>query len=154
MARRRFELTDEQFERIEVVLPSESEGRGRPMKDHRPIVNGIFWILRTGAPWRDLPARYLPARYGPWKTVYDRFRQWSEDGTLAAMVERLQAELDLKEEIDWSQFDIDSTSVRASRAAAGGPGDAKKGSAPSMKTRETAQHSATAAGAFPPKSTW
>jgi transposase len=149
MARRRFELTDEQFERIEAVLPSESEGRGRPMKDHRPIINGIFWILRTGAPWRD-----LPARYGPWKTVYDRFRQWSEDGTLAAMVERLQAELDLKGEIDWSQFDIDSTSVRASRAAAGGPDDDKKGNAPNMKMRETARGSATGAGAFPPKYTW
>lgn len=149
MARRRFELTDAQYERIEGLLPSESEGRGRPMKDHRPLVDGIFWILRTGAPWRD-----LPARYGPWKTVYDRFRRWTEDGTLAAMVKRLQADLDLKEEIDWSQFNIDSTSVRASRAAAGGADDAKKGSAPDMKTRETARRSATGAGAFPPKSTW
>ena len=52
MPRRRYELTDEQFERIEPVLP-EVEGRGCPYKDHRQVLNGIFWILRSGAPWRD-----------------------------------------------------------------------------------------------------
>ncbi|MDH4187214.1 MAG: transposase [Nitrospira sp.] len=43
----------------------------------RMMLNGMFWILNTGAPWRD-----LPERYGPWRTVYDRFNLWSQDGTL------------------------------------------------------------------------
>lgn len=73
MPRRRYELTDEQYERIEHLLP-EVEGRGCPYNDHRKVLNGIFWILRSGAPWRD-----VPERYGNWKTVYDRFRRWAED---------------------------------------------------------------------------
>jgi transposase len=120
-SKRRYELTDEQFERIAEVLPS-VDGRGRPYKDHRQVVNGIFWVLRSGAPWRD-----LPDRYGKWKTVYDRFRRWAEDGTLDRIVEHLQGELDEEGRIDWSQFNVDGTTVRASRAAAGGPEDDKKG---------------------------
>ena len=76
------------------------------------MVNGIFWILRTGAPWRD-----LPGRYGKWKTVYDRFRTWAEDGTLERILCELRQELDLKEEIDWTQFHVDGTAVRAHRSA-------------------------------------
>lgn len=121
MARRRYELTDEQFDRIEGLLPT-VQGRGRPFKDHRQIINGIFWVLRSGAPWRD-----LPKRYGSWKTVYDRFRRWAEDGTLERIVRQLQGELDAEGRIDWEQFNVDSTIVRASRAAAGGPDDDKKG---------------------------
>lgn len=121
MARKRYELTDEQFERIEDLLPS-VEGRGRRYEDHRTVINGIFWMLGTGAPWRD-----LPDRYGKWKTVYDRFRRWAEDGTLQRMVERLQADLDEHGEIDWDLFCIDGSTVPASRAAAGGPEDDKKG---------------------------
>lgn len=121
MARRRYELTDEQFDRIEGLLPT-VEGRGRPFKDHRQVVNGIFWVLRSGAPWRD-----LPERYGSWKTVYDRFRRWAKDGTLECIVSQLQGELDAEGRIDWEQFNVDSTIVRAGRAAAGGPADDKKG---------------------------
>lgn len=121
MARRRYELTDEQFDRIEGLLPT-VQGRGRPFKDHRQIINGIFWVLRSGAPWRD-----LPKRYGSWKTVYDRFRRWAEDGTLERIVRQLQGELDAEGRIDWEQFNVDSTIVGASRAAAGGPDDDKKG---------------------------
>lgn len=128
MARRRYELSDEQFDRIEDLLPSNEGQRGRPFKDHRPVINGIFWILGTGAPWRD-----LPERYGAWKTVYDRFRTWSDDGTLQRIVDRLQADLDEDGEIDWELFCIDGSTVPASRAAAGGPEDDKKG----IETTET-----------------
>lgn len=121
MGQRRFELSDEQFEQIEPYLP-EVSGRGRPYQDHRPMVNGIFWILRTGAPWRD-----LPGRYGNWKTVYDRFRTWAEDGTLGCILRELRQDLDLDGEIDWTQFNVDGTTVRAHRSAAGGPSDDKKG---------------------------
>ena len=106
MARRRYELTDEQFERIENALP-EADGRGRPYEDHQKVINGIFWVLRSGAPWRD-----LPERYGSWKTVYDRFRRWAEDGTLQSIVEKLQGELDAEGHIDWGQFNVDSTIVQ------------------------------------------
>lgn len=128
MARRRYELTDEQFERIEDLLPS-VEGRGRPFEDHRRVINGIFWILRSGAPWRD-----LPDRYGKWKTVYDRFRRWAQDGTLDRIAGELQGELDAGGKIDWGQFNIDGTNVPASRAAAGGPDDGKKGSETGERT--------------------
>lgn len=130
MPRRRYELTDEQFERIEGALP-EVDGRGRPYKDHRKVINGIFWVLRSGAPWRD-----LPERYGPWKTVYDRFRRWAEDGTLELIVRHLQGELDAEGRVDWNQFNVDSTIVQASRAASGGPNDDKKGTEPAEKSRE------------------
>ena len=86
------------------------------------MVNGIFWILRTGAPWRD-----LPGRYGNWKTVYDRFRTWAEDGTLERILRELRQDLDLNSEIDWTQFNVDGTTVRVHRSAAGGPADDKKG---------------------------
>jgi transposase len=129
-SRRRYELSDEQFERVEPVLPS-VEGRGRPFKDHRQVVNGIFWVLRSGAPWRD-----LPSRYGKWKTARcDRFSRWAEDGTLDRIVEHLQGELDAEGRIDWDQFNVDGTTVPASRAAAGGPDDDKKGIGPSEKTK-------------------
>ena len=130
MPRRRYELTDEQFQRLEPLLP-EVEGRGCPYKDHRQVLNGIFWILRSGAPWRD-----MPKRYGSWKTVYDRFRRWAEDGTLEAIVRHLQGELDAEGRIDWSQFNVDSTIVQAARAAAGGPNDDKKGIEPAETTPE------------------
>ena len=112
---RRYELTDEQFERIEWLLPVRvGPAGGRPWEDHRMIINGVLWILRTGAPWRD-----VPERYGPWQTVYDRFNHWRKDGTWDKVVAHLQAELEAKAGIDWSMFCIDGTNVRAARCAAG-----------------------------------
>jgi transposase len=68
--RRRYELTDQQFERIEDALP-EVDGRGRPYEDHRKVMGGIFRADGSGAPWRD-----LPERYGSWWATYDHFRRW------------------------------------------------------------------------------
>ncbi|MCS4034654.1 transposase [Salinibacter ruber] len=67
---------------------------------------------------------------GNWKTAYDRFRRWAEDGTLESIVRHLQGELEAEGRIDWSQFNVDSTIVQAARAAAGGPNDSKKGTEP------------------------
>ena len=68
---RRYELTDQEWNRIKDLLPPEKSGkRGRPSKDNRMILNAMVWIARSGAPWRD-----LPKRYGPWETVYSRFRK-------------------------------------------------------------------------------
>jgi transposase len=111
---RRYELSDPQWARIAPLFPPQA-GKGRPPNDHRAIVNGILWILHTGAPWRD-----LPERYGPWQTVFDRFNGWRRDGTWARIVTSLLDELDDKGQIDHDLWCIDGTVVRASRAAAGG----------------------------------
>ena len=76
---RRYELTDEEWNRIAPLLPPENTGKqGRPRKDNRIILNGMVWLARSGAPWRD-----LPERYGSWQTVYSRFRKWIDDGIQA-----------------------------------------------------------------------
>jgi transposase len=112
---RRYELTDEQFARIEPLLPPRTgPDGGRPWEDHRRIINGVLWVLRSGAPWRD-----VPERYGPWQTVYDRFNFWRKDGTWALILAHLQAERDAAGGIDWSLFSIDGTHVRAARCAGG-----------------------------------
>ena len=73
---RRHEMTDVQYESISHLLP-ENGARGGQWVEHLKILNGMFWRLRTGSPWRG-----VPGRYGPWSTVYDRFRRWARDGTL------------------------------------------------------------------------
>ncbi len=57
---RRHELTDDHWDRLAPLLPPQRPTTGRPAKDHRTVLNGILWVLRTGAPWRDLPERYGP----------------------------------------------------------------------------------------------
>lgn len=110
---RRHELSDAEWGLIKDLLPRK-DGAGRPWKDHRTILNGMMWIVRTGAPWRD-----LPERYGKWQTVYDRFNRWSRDGTIDRILRKLQIRLDKEGKIDWDLWCIDGTSIRASRAAAG-----------------------------------
>lgn len=109
----RHELTDWQWEQIEDMMP-EVGVRGRPWNAHRTAMNGMFWILNTGAPWRD-----LPERYGPWKSVYDRFRRWSGEGLIDQILERLQMRLDTNGYIDWDLWCIDGSSIRAHKCAAG-----------------------------------
>ena len=123
---RRYELTDEQWELIRELLPPNRKQRGCPWKDHRTILNAIFWILRSGAPWRD-----LPERYGPWQTVYDRFRRWQREGLFDRILEQLQVRLDAEGRIDWDLWCVDGSSIRASKAAAGG---GKKGATKSPET--------------------
>ncbi len=72
---RRYELTDQEWEQIASLLPPEKTGKpGRPSKDNRTMLNGMVWIARSGAPWRD-----LPERSGPWNSVYSRFCKWIDD---------------------------------------------------------------------------
>lgn len=138
---RRHEITDEQWELVRDLLP-QNEGVGRPWKDHHQILNGMFWILNSGAPWRD-----LPERYGPWQTVYDRFRRWEKDGTIDRILEALQIRLDQNGYIDWDLWCVDGSSVRAHKAAAGAP---KKGMRRSPKATLWAAQEAVGA----PRSTW
>jgi len=107
---RRHELTDEQFARLEPYLPK----GGHPWAEHRRILNGLFWKLHTGAQWRD-----IPERYGPWTTIYDRYRRSSQEGRFACLLVVLRDTLDAQGLLDWEQWWLDSTSIRASRAAAG-----------------------------------
>jgi len=121
---RRYELTDTHWQLIEDLFPNQT--MGRPRRSDRTVLNGIFWILGSmilcsGAAWRD-----LPERYGPWKTVYHRFRQWQASGLFDSILERLHIELPGEQGlidylIDYSTWMIDSTSIRASRAASGAP---------------------------------
>lgn len=106
----RYDLTDFEWRVIEPLLPNKP--RGVPRVDDRRVLNGIFWVLRSGAPWRD-----LPERYGPRTTCYNRFVRWRKAGVW----DRLMA--DITKAHDGEIQMIDSTSVRAHQQAA----TAKKG---------------------------
>jgi transposase len=114
---RRYELSERKWSRIAPLMPHRTHHgeAGHPFNDPRPIVNGILWVLHTGAPWRD-----LPERYGPWETVFKCFNRWREDGTWTRIVTSLLDELDDKKQIDHDLWCIDGSVIRASRAAAGG----------------------------------
>ena len=122
---KRHELEDHEWELVRELL-ERGKGRGRRMEDPRSVLNGMMWILRTGAPWRD-----LPERYGPWESVYYHFRKWSDDGTLDRLVEALQLRLDEQGYIEWDLWCVDGSTVRAQKAAAGA---GKKGVRRSRKT--------------------
>ena len=80
--RRRYELSDEQWELIQPLLPA-ATATGRPRHDDRTTLNGVFWKLCSGATWRD-----VPERYGKWRTVYDRFAGYRDDGTFEVACSR------------------------------------------------------------------
>ena len=109
----RFELTDVEYARIMPLLPAMTPQRGGRWRDHRQVINGIVFRVRTGVPWRD-----VPERYGPWKTLYKRFTRWQEDGTWARIESMLQADADAAGDLDW-HANADSTIVRAHQHAAG-----------------------------------
>lgn len=114
----RGEITDTAWACIPPLVPP-SGGRGGQWRDHRRVIAGILWKLRTGAPWRD-----LPERYGKWQTVYDRFVRWQRDGTWDRLLTMVQTKSDAVGEVVW-EVSVDATSVRAHQHAAG----AKKGAA-------------------------
>ena len=103
---RRYEISDEQWERIKEMFPRVKTGR--PDKDSRLIFNAIFWIVCSGASWRD-----LPERFGSWKTVYPRFCKQRDEGTLFRVFEGL------KKYSDYENLSIDSTTVKAHQSSAG-----------------------------------
>jgi transposase len=133
----RHQLTDEQWILVEPFVPQKSARTGRPAEDAREMLDGILWILRTGAPWRD-----LPERFGPWKTVYDYFSNWRKSGVFDRILEALQIRLDRDGKIDWDLWCIAGSNARAARCAAG----ADKKVAPGTKTsRQTTRWAAAAA---------
>ncbi|WP_387682231.1 IS5 family transposase [Streptomyces avermitilis] len=131
----RGELTDAAWERIAPLLPG-VDGRGRPWRDHRQVINGVLWRLRTGAPWRD-----LPERYGPWQTAYERFARWEADGTWARLLEQVQVRDDSVGAVEWT-VSVDSTINRAHQHAAGAR---KKGPTAGDELEDPARPSASQA---------
>ncbi len=111
----RHDLTDAEWAHLDRFLPSQPK-MGRPRRDRRQLLNGMLWILRTGAPWRD-----LPAEYGPWQTVYFRFNAWRKAGLWQTILEQLLIAMHQQKLLDHRLWAIDGTSIRAHKAAAGGP---------------------------------
>ena len=130
---RRYALRDDQWARIEHLLPGREGYVGGTAADNRLFVDAVLYRYRAGIPWRD-----LPERFGPWRTVYSRFRRWQHAGVWARVLAALQADGDAQGDLDWSLHFVDGTTVRAHQHAAG----AKKGAA----TRPSA---ARAAGSRP-----
>jgi transposase len=92
------DLTDEQWKTLDLLIPkpeTRSDGRGRPWKSHRSVINGILWVLRTGAPWAD-----LPDRYPSFQTCHRRFQQWVRSGVMAKIMTALASKLTAKHGID------------------------------------------------------
>ena len=105
-------LTDAQWRRIEPLIPGKEGDRGRHGEDNRLFVDAVLWLVRAGAPWRD-----LPKEFGNWNSVFQRFRRWAKKGVWKSLFNALVEYPDLEYLI------IDSTIVRAHQHAAG----AKKG---------------------------
>jgi transposase len=78
------------------------------------MLDGVLWVHCSGAAWRD-----MPARFGPWSTVYQRLRDWRNQGTFDQMLKRLHLGLNEQGLIDLQTWMIDSTAVRATRASSG-----------------------------------
>jgi transposase len=110
---RRGDLSNEQWAVLEPLLPKGKKSGRPPLWTKRQLINGIRWRTRTGAPWRD-----VPARYGPWQTVYGLFRRWQRDGTWKRILSQLQARADGQGLITWD-VSVDSTVSRAHQHAAG-----------------------------------
>jgi transposase len=108
----RGDLNEAEWRLLKDLLPAERGRKSRPSGDNRPIVNGILWRIRTGAPWRD-----VPEKYGKWMTVYQRFRRWSTAGVWEAVAATLAQAM-----ADNSRHSVDSTTVRGHVSAAGAKG--------------------------------
>jgi transposase len=105
---RRFEMTDEQWTRIEHLLPGRPKSPGATAKDNRLFVDAVLWIARTGAGWRD-----LPERLGEWNNTFQRFNRWAKSGVWLRVMEALGGDADLE------HLMIDSTVIRAHQHSAG-----------------------------------
>ena len=109
------ELTNEQWAQIQDLIPDpvkRADGRGRPARDKRQVLEGVLWILRTGAPWKD-----LPARFPPYQTCHRRFQQWQQQGVMRHVVEALARDLMERGGVDLSECFIDGSFCMAKKGA-------------------------------------
>lgn len=110
-AQHRHDIQDKDWELIEPLLPGQRGQWGGVAKDNRQFINAVFWILRTGAPWRD-----LPSAYGDWKNTHRRFCRWRDKGVWEALLDRLI------DEPDYEWLMIDASHCKAHAHAAGAKG--------------------------------
>lgn len=108
---KRYELSDRQWRTIADLLPGKVGDPGRSGDDNRRFVNGVLWVLRSGAHWHD-----LPVRYGKWKSVHKRFTRWAKAGVWERVFDSLTADPDN------DYLMLDSSLVRAHQQAATGKG--------------------------------
>jgi transposase len=119
------DLTEEQWNIVEPILPKDrvrADRRGRPWSDRRKALNGVLWILRTGAPWED-----LPPRYGSYQTAHRRFQNWVRSGVMETMLITLAQHLKEAGGLDLKECFVDGTFVPAKKggAASGKPSGAR-----------------------------
>ena len=123
------DLTDEQWRAVETILPEDpvrADKRGRPWSDRRTVFNGVLWILRTGAPWQD-----LPERYGPHQTVHRRFQSWVRTGVLEQVLLAVAQDLKDRGGLDLSECFIDGTFAPAKK---GGAASGKQNAGKALKS--------------------
>lgn len=109
----RFEVfSDEQWARVEPLLPSNKGRQGRPFRDNRRVVEAIAYRYRTGVPWRDLPRE----RFGAWQAIWKRHRRYAQDGTWDRVLAQLIAQADAAGKVDWT-VSVDATITRAHQHA-------------------------------------
>jgi len=133
-------LDDAQWDLIEPLLPPQRSGKGRPMRDHRQVVEGVIYRYRCGIAWRD-----LPVEFGPWQTVWKRHRRFSADGTWDKVLAALLAQADAAQQVDWT-VSVDSTINRAHQHATNLPRGPKQPARPAVENDNT-EHDSTAAAA-------
>jgi transposase len=119
------DLTEEQWNIVEPILPKDpvrADRRGRPWSNRRKVLNGVLWILRTGAPWED-----LPPRYGPYQTAHRRFQNWVRSGVMETMLMTLAQHLKEAGGLDLKECFVDGTFVPAKKGgdSSGRPSGAK-----------------------------
>ncbi len=117
-AQDRHDLSDNQWKILEPLLPGQHGQWGGIAKDNRAFINGVLWILRTGAPWRD-----LPERYGKWGTVHQRFRRWRDSGVWEGVLLALTQDPDY----EWVMIDATHCKVHPHASGAIGGNDAMSG---------------------------
>jgi transposase len=104
-------LTDEQWKKIEPLLPT-LRSRGRPWCDNRRVLEGILWVLKTGARWRDLPPQFPSA-----STCWRRLQRWDKHGVWLNIWRAFLAELDQRQCLDWSESFVDGSFAPAKKGA-------------------------------------
>lgn len=112
------DLTDDQWRVLEPLLPEREQSEssrpkgGRPFRPARDVLNGVLWVLRTGAPWAD-----MPGRYPPYQTCHRRFQRWVEEGTLKRILHALAEDLRDRGKLDLTESFIDGTHAGAKKGA-------------------------------------
>jgi len=125
------DLTDEQWKKLDELIPEpprREDGRGRPWTDRRAVLNGVLWVLRTGAPWAD-----VPDRYPSYQTCHRRFQQWVRSGVMRGVLEALALELKVRGGLDVKEAFIDGSFAPAKK------GDRKSGKRSAARERKSRQ---------------